>query len=68
MAGKGARAGRRLRRQEKLGLLVVVESMNDDNETYSCGHTGPRGVERQCGPGKIMRHCKECPPVSSIIS
>ena len=61
MAGKGARAGRRLRREAKLGKLVEVLSMDETHETYSCGHSSSRGPERQHGPGKIMRHCKECP-------
>lgn len=63
MAGKLAREGRRLRRQIKLGRSVLVVSMTDDSETYECGHSGPRGREREHGPGKIYRHCKECPPL-----
>ena len=65
MAGRGARAGRRLRRQIKLGRLVSVISFTENGEMLSCGHEGPRGLERQCGPGIIMRHCLQCPPIEN---
>lgn len=59
---KGARARRRIQRQIKLGVAVTLISMTDTGETYSCGHSGPRGLERQNGPGVIVRHCTKCPP------
>jgi hypothetical protein len=60
MAGKGARTGRRLRRELSHGRLVELLSFEEDHEIYSCGHTAPLGPKREGEAGKIMRHCKEC--------
>jgi len=63
MAGKGARQGRRLRRQAKLGPLVELISQTEHSDILSCGHEEPKGPARQYGPGKIWRHCSQCPAV-----
>lgn len=63
---RGARIGRRLRRQISHGVLVEFVSETEKGEMLSCGHEGPKGVLPP-KHGRIMRHCTQCPLLENKI-
>ena len=54
------RKRRREKREEALGPLKELVSIENDLEVLSCGHTQTHIYPRQHGPGKIFRHCERC--------
>lgn len=62
MAGKGARQGRRSRREEKYGpfRFVISQFENEDKELLNCGHYHKLIPRHTQTPGKLERHCLFC--------